>query len=254
MSLAGILCIRNGDRQDYSWREAGESLLGCCDELVICDCDSEDGTRQAIDAWAEREQRINRVNFPWTDPCGDNMWYPTWINYARQHAKSTHCIYLDADEILHENSYAEVLKSAREVTSLICQRFNFWRDAQSLIPHGHCCGHEVIRCAPQTLWVPSDYPDPRANEVMAIAVTATVQIMHYGFLRKREAFFLKARSVHRIWNGAGEFDSRLVSAEQEAMPWMENHKVSEWVNDLVPFTGTHPEIIKPWLKERGYKI
>jgi glycosyltransferase involved in cell wall biosynthesis len=47
-TLAGILCIRNGLKLDYCFREAGQSLLGVCDEVVICDSDSDDGTRQIM--------------------------------------------------------------------------------------------------------------------------------------------------------------------------------------------------------------
>lgn len=249
-TLAGILCIRNGTGLDYCWEEAGRSLLGVCDELVICDSDSDDGTRQRMDEWAARETRINLVNFPWTDPRGTNLFWPEWVNYARQHAKSKWIVALDADEILHENSYAEVRDAANQGRALICHRFNFWRDAQHLIPHGHCCGHEVVRVGPQNIIMPSDYPIPGSDVIMAMAVPSKVEIMHYGFLRKREAFFKKARAIQRIW--CDSYDPRLESAEDDPTPWMENHKVSEWINDLIPFEKTHPEIIKPWLRERGY--
>lgn len=252
MTLAGIICIRNGFRLDYCWQLAAESLLAICDELVLCDCDSDDGTRQAMDEWAAREPRINLVNFPWTNPVGDNMWWPTWVNYARQHAKSDWIVALDADEILHEHSYAEVLAAMRNNTPLICHRHNFWRDPQSLIPAGECCGREVIRVAPKILWIPSDYPDPRANEVMSLAKMSDVQIMHYGFLRRRESFFKKAREVHRIWHNS--YDARLESVEQEPGNWMANPKAVPWLDRLEPFTGTHPKLIQPWLIERGYEI
>jgi glycosyltransferase involved in cell wall biosynthesis len=250
VKLAGILCVRNGDRLDYGWREAGRSLLGVCDELVLSDCDSDDGTRQAMDEWAAKDSRITLCNFPWTDPRGDNMWYPTWVNYARQHCKSDHVIALDADELLHEDSYEEVRHAAENALTLICNRLNFWRDTRSLIPRGECCGCEVIRVAPANLWIPSDYPDPRADEAMKLAVASNVQILHYGFLRKRTAFFEKAREVQRIW--ANDYDPRLDAADKAGGNWMEHDGVVPWKDQLVPFTGTHPEIAKGWLRERGF--
>lgn len=251
-TLAGIICIRNGFRLDYCWQIAGQSLLAICDELVLCDCDSDDGTRQAMDDWAARDSRINLVNFPWTDPRGDTMWWPTWVNYARQHAKSNWIVALDADEVLHENSHAEVLSAVNHNRPLICKRYNFWKDAQHLIPPGECCGVDVIRVGPGNLWIPSDYPDPRAEEIMRLAQPSGVEIMHYGFLRKREAFFKKAREVQRIW--ANDYDKRLEAVEDAPWNWMADASVAPWVPNIVPFTGTHPAIIKPWLIERGYAV
>lgn len=249
-TLAGIICVRNGDRLDYCWREAALSLLAVCDELVLCDCDSDDGTREAMDEWKSRERRINICNFAWTDPRGDNMWYPTWVNYARQHCKCDQVIALDADEILHEDSHREVWQATEGGHVLICNRLNFWRDARSLIPRGECCGCEVIRIAPANLWIPSDYPDPRAEEAMKRAIPSNVKIHHLGFLRKREAFFNKAREVQRIW--ANDYDPRLEAADKAGGNWMEHDGVVPWKDQLTPFTGTHPEIAKTWLKERGY--
>lgn len=252
MTLAGNVCIRNGFTLDYCFKEAIESLLPICDEVVCCDCDSTDGTREFLDQWKLREPKINICNFAWTDPKGDNMFWPTWLNYARQHAKSDWHIQLDADEILHEDSYEEVLHAVREKKSLICKRYNFWRDAQHLIPLGKCCGYAVIRVGPQNLWMPSDYPDPRANELMSIAEPSTVNIMHYGFLRQREAFFRKAREVQRIW--VNSFDPRLAAAEAAGGNWMQHDGVTGWENDLLEFKGTHPAVIRPWLAERGYSV
>lgn len=253
-TLGGFVCIRDGDLLDYCWRESVNSLLAVCDEVVICDCDSSDGTRQIMDKWAADQPKVTLANFPWTDPKGDPWWYPNWLNYARQHLKlrgpDTCVVYLDGDEILHEDSYAEVRNAADQGLSLICRRFNFWRDAQSLIPDGKCCGHEVIRVGPRDLWFPSDYPDPRANEIMRRAGPSNIQIMHYGFLRSREAFFRKAREVQRIW--ANDFDPRLVAAEKFEGVWSTMPGVTGWENNLVPFTGTHPKLIHRWLLQRGY--
>jgi glycosyltransferase involved in cell wall biosynthesis len=251
-TLAGIVCIRNGTRLDYCWREAVLSLLGVCDECVICDCDSDDGTRGLIDEWASNNPRISVCNFAWTDPRGSNQWWLDFLNYARQHAKSEWVCFLDADEVLHENSYEIVRRAADNRSTLFCHRYNFWRDAQSVIPHGHCCGWEVLRVGPKNMTYPSDYPRPDGLDqpLIAQAVKSNVQIMHYGFLRERQAFFRKAREVLRIWND--DFDPRLEAAEKEGGNWATHSAMPEWVNQLVPFTGTHPEIIKPWLRERGF--
>lgn len=249
-TLAGLICCRNTESLDYCWREAGQSLLAVCDELVIADCDSDDGTRQIMNEWADREPRITLCNFAWTAPSHTNVWWLDFLNFARQHAKSEMVFQLDADEILHDNSLALVRKAADAKQCLRCRRLNFWSNAQSLVPHGVCCGYEVVRMGPSNQALPSDYDDGRAKDTCAQAVMSDVQIMHYGFLRKRKAFFDCARVKQHIWTGS--YDPRLEAAEKFDGPWATMPGITGWEDKLVPFTGTHPEIIKPWLRERNY--
>lgn len=256
-TLGGFIGIRNGISLDYCWELAAQSLLGVCDEVVICDSDSDDGTRQAIDQWAAKEPRITVCNFPWTDPKGDALFWVRWLNYARQHLKMKDgwCVYVDADEILHENSYAKIRQASEEGRTLMVHRLNFWGDAKHLIPHHECCGFEVIRVGSQYVSFPSDSPTPESGEIEALAVRdLSIEIMHYGFLRRRTAFFKKAREVSRIWVGENQFDPRLEHAEQFAGNWSSDPSIADWVDRLIPFEGTHPKIAWQWLRDRGLPI
>jgi glycosyltransferase involved in cell wall biosynthesis len=250
MSLAGILCVRNGFALDYNWVQAAHSLLSVCDELVLSDCDSTDGTRRAMDDWQMMDARITLCNFPWTNPKHTDQWYPEWINYARQHCTSEHCIYLDADEVLHEDDFVTVVAAAEQKRTLYFKRLNFWKNAQSLIPEGKCCGTKVLRMAPANMPVPSDYPYGPAVDTVKQAVDSDIRVFHYGFLRHRKAFFAKAREVQRIW--AGSFDPRLEKAEAFEGNWAEMPGVTGWEGNLVDYRGTHPKIMHDWLRDRGH--
>ena len=252
MTLGGNICIRNGFRLDYPWREATRSLLAICDEVVVCDCDSDDGTRRWIDDWAKTEPKITVVNYPWTDPRGDTNWWPTFLNYSRQHLSTDMHLQLDADELIHEGDHELIRRAAEARSTLFCHRLNFWRDPQHLIPEGVCCGTKVLRLAPANMPIPSDYPFEPAAATMASAQDSPIRIFHYGFLRHREAFFRKAREVQRIW--VNSYDPRLEKAEGFAGNWMTMDNVTGWEGQLVPYSGTHPKEIHQWLKERGYNL
>lgn len=252
-TLGGNVCIRNGFELDYCWREAVTSLLPICDKVVISDCESTDGTWEYIQDWAKREPKLVLHRYPWTDPKGSNVWWPEWLNIARQHLPTDMHIQLDADEVLHQDSYDEVLKARDNQSILYCTRFNFWRDPQHLIPEGKCCGRTVLRIAPTNRPIPSDYPYPPAEETMGLGQQSTVKIMHYGFLRQHDAFFRKARTVQKIW--ANSYDPRLEAAEKNGRQWASTPGLcGGWENQLDDFTGTHPEVIKPWLRNRGYNV
>lgn len=251
-TLAGILFIRNADALDYCWRQAAESLLAVCNELVISDCESTDGSRQAMDELAKRDNRVKIVDYKWPEGGAKGHFCSAWRNAARLHANSEWIMWLDADEVIHEDGYAELRDRVDRRQTLICPRFNFWKDAQHLIPHGCGLGHQVIRVGPQCEWTADDGPDPQGRDRWLIenAQHCGVKILHYGFLRKREAFFNKAREMSRIY--MGNEDERLMAAEKDGGNWMMHPRMSEWKDRLITFNGSHPKIIHQWLTERGW--
>lgn len=246
------MCIRNGVRLDYCFVEAIRSMLPICDQIVVSESDSDDGTKEVLHSLSQQHSQIRIVAFPWPDPRGDTLFYPRWLNSARKHLDTDWACYLDADEVFHEKSYSLISKVVSQGKVAKCYRWNFWSDAQSLIPAGECCGVDVIRIGPRHLDFPSDYPTPESAEISALAQKVPISIMHYGFLRKRKAFFEKAKSVQRIW--ANGYDSRLEAADKDGGNWMKNPIVAPWINRLDKFKGTHPEIIHDWLQERGYSL
>lgn len=263
-TLGGNVCIRNGEEFDFCWELAVQSLLPVCDQVVLCDCDSTDGTSAKIAAWAKREPKIKAINYPWTDPHGDGMWVMDWTNWAREHLDTDYHFQLDADEVLHENAYGQVRLLMEEAEksepfSVLCWRYNFWRDAWHLIPKNECCGHRVIRIAPTNVWLPADYPHPKGRAAMDMERDCPLQIFHYGFLRRREAFFKKERALQQAF--VNRFDPKLVRAETYAGNWMDMPGISSgddtspgWEIRVTEFTGTHPEIALQWLRDRGQKV
>lgn len=250
MTLGGNVCIRNGFRLDYCWKEAVRSLLPICDKVIVCDCDSDDGTREHIDEWCRHEPKLIPLNFPWKDPKGDVTWWPTWVNYAREHLPTDMHIQLDADEVIHEDDYGAIKTAVASKSILFCKRLNFWRDSRHLIPEGVCCGTKVLRIAPTNMPIPSDYPFGPANDTVARAVESNIRIFHYGFLRERHAFFRKAREVQRIW--VNSYDPRLEKAESYDGEWSEMPGITGWEDSLVDYNGSHPSAIRLWLEERQH--
>lgn len=251
-TLGGFLCVRNTISLDYCFVEAIKSMLPICDQIVISEAESTDGTREFLNNWSKAEHKLKIVNFAWPDPKGDPGFYPFWLNSARKQLDTEWACYLDADEVFHEKSYNLIVNVVKQEKTAMCYRWNFWANAQSLIPVGECCGVNVIRIGPANLDFPSDYPTPESAELSSHAEKTPIAIMHYGFLRRRDAFFEKAKSVQRIW--ADDYDPRLEAADKAGGNWMENPIVSPWINKLDKFNGTHPLVIHDWLTERGYSL
>lgn len=251
MMLSAYICCRNCIELDYPVIEAAKSLIPVAQEVVICDSDSDDGTAEILRELAWSDSRVRIINRPWTNPIRDINWLTDWINWTRERLRYPMQIQLDADEVLGEESYHEVIRAAELGEARWFFRANLWGDAQHMAPSGYCCGDAVVRMGPTKLWMPSDEPHPEGDpEIRQIAkVHPSLKIYHYGFLRKTSAFYKKSRVVQNAF--FGQVDKRVTDLEEKGVENWAEHCPFE--KPLVLFNGRHPEVIRPWLAERGYK-
>lgn len=259
--LSGYVPIRNGITNDYCFELAIRSLAPICDEIVVCDSESTDGTLQRLAELASEIPALRIISRPWPNlatyetvkdktpgAAGDAMMLPKWLNFIRERCRYEMQITLDADEIVHPDSYPAIREAVQQGGARWFRRLNFWRDAHHLVPDGWVCGSAVARLGPTALWMPSDECHPEGEpELRKIAQhDDRLVIMHYGFLRHDDAFYRKSKVCQpAICN---DYDARLEEAERTGRKWWE---LSNFPAPLVPFEGEHPLIARAWLRERG---
>lgn len=253
MKIGSFICVRNGFELDYCWELAAESLLKVCDELVLCDSDSTDGTREAMDRMADSDPRVKVVNWTWPNPVRESHhWFLRWLRFAQSHLTTDWCFYLDADEVLDNSPTChQALRDAAEKGDCIkVDRLNYWRDAKSIIPDGHCCGKWCVRGGPTKYPVVSDEPHHPGEEPVVDNATLAPRIVihHLGFLRNRDAFYAKAKVVLNTW--FGRYDPRLEVAEKEGKNVWESE--CEFTNLLVGSTVPIPVEVQRWMSDRGH--
>lgn len=254
MKLSGYIPVRNGISLDYAWREAALSLLNVCDELLLCDSDSTDGTTEALHQFAESAPRVRVINWPWENPVGDPGFFLRWLNYCRSQCSHPLQISVDADECL--DSSDSCLDAIREAAASpnprrLFHRINLWRDGNSIreIPEGHCVGRWVARMGETSAYMVSDYPECPPGCVRDGAVKdERLLIWHLGFLRRPEAFYAKARVCLTAW--AGSTDSRLDKTESEGKGQWDTE--ISWRHLLEPVQHPYPAMVRQWLAERGH--
>lgn len=250
--ISGYVCVRNAISFDYCVREAVLSLIPVCDEVVICDGESDDNTRAMLDVLAQIDSRIRIVTYPWPNPERDIRFWVKWMNFARLHLSYDTQLELDADEVLDPQSYATIRNFASNGASLMFNRLNFWKDPQHLAPENRVCGTMVARMGPTELYMPSDEPNPAVHpNVRTNAVHMTeLRIFHYGFLRKPDAFVKKADSINQMFFGST--DPRLAEQVAKGKRWDERDYFDGL--PLREFNEQHPEVARAWLRERNYLI
>ena len=109
MRVAGFLFIRNAVKYDYPVKEALLSLLPLCDEVIVSIGNSEDDTEQLIRSLDSPKIRIHHT-----------VWDDTLLEGGRVLAEETNkafdqvsagadwCIYLQGDEVIHEDDYGTI--------------------------------------------------------------------------------------------------------------------------------------------------
>lgn len=252
MTLGGNVCIRNGLELDFPFVECIKSLLPVCDLVSVSDGESTDGTQEFLRNWRKSEPKIVLNVYPWPDPKGNPDWWVEWLDYNRQHVRCDWQIQLDADEVLHEKSYEEIRQFIQKPgQTAVVTRHNFWLDHRHTIQEGVCLGKRVVRVAETGLWLASDGYHPKGEKAASLGVDTGIEIFHYGFIRKPEAFFKKERLLQGYF--FNQYDQRLEAVEGKPGNWMADPSVGDYCGHLDEYHGTHPAEAQAWLRERGYE-
>lgn len=252
--LSGYTVVKNALSLDYAIRDCLDSLLKVCDEVVVGEMGSDDGTLTFLLDWAAHEPRLRIVMIDdWTAKRGDRNWFVSALNQIRGHLRFSMQLELDADEVLGDDpeTIAAIKHAVDHTNAFAFDRLNFVRDATSLIPENECCGRWVVRIGPSHLWMPSDEPHVRGEiHLLDMAYNRPgAMIYHLGFLRRPEAFYAKAKVVLGAF--FDNYDPRLAAAEAEGKPPLSGF---EWWNRLTPYSGPYPAAVRHWMEARGYKV
>lgn len=131
MKISGFTIIKDGIKLDYPFIEAINSALPICDEYIVVVGKSDDGTREAVEAIGSPKIKII-----------DTIWDPELRIGGKILAQQTNMgidaitgdwgLYLQADEILHENELDEIVETAQKykddkgVDGLLFPYRHFW--------------------------------------------------------------------------------------------------------------------------------
>ena len=137
-TISGYTTTLDCEKHQYPWRQSIGSLLGFCDEVVVVDGGSTDGTWEALQEMAREDERINvyQVSRDWNDK-RFAVFDGAQKAEARSRCTGEYLWQQDADEVVHENDYEKIVNLA----------INFPKHADliSLPVIEYWGGHEKVR-------------------------------------------------------------------------------------------------------------
>ena len=116
IKLSGYTTIKNVINSDYPWKQSIKSLLGFCDEVVVLDGGSDDGSYEEMLEWAKEEKRlvVKQLKRDWNDP-RFAMFDGANKAAARTLCSGEWCWQQDVDEIVHEDDYKKIKPLIRQM-------------------------------------------------------------------------------------------------------------------------------------------
>jgi glycosyltransferase involved in cell wall biosynthesis len=240
--ISGFSFARNAVKLDYPLEEALRSVHPVVDELVVDVAPGapDDGTRDLVESLAD--PRIQVLDVDWDESRRERA-YADLTNAALERCSGDWCVYIQADEVLHEDDQAplrarcEELLGDTRVKGLLFDYLHFFGDYRHL-QTGHGWYQREIRVIRVGSGVRSvrdaqsfRYPDERRITV----ARAGARIFHYGWVRHPRFMQAKVRAFwsHR-WDPAdvaAEFGT-----EQEAFDYGP-------LDRLTRYGGTHPGVM-----------
>jgi hypothetical protein len=246
-SISGFTFIRNGVELGFPFEASIRSLLPLVDEFVVVVGKSNDDTLARIHALGSPKIRV--IETIWNERMADRGFvYAQQKMMAQFACTGDWAFYLEGDELVHQAELANIRASVDQhhdnpaVEALVFDYFHFY-GTPDFVANSPAWYRRECRLIRNTIrsyapdgqyWlITADHKKGRNPQ----AALANAHIYHYGWVRSNEAMQKKMAQVSKFWShGAptirySQFDAQV----------------------LQPFTGTHPELIKPWLESSAEK-
>ncbi len=241
MRISGFTFARNAVKLDYPLREALLSVLPVVDELVVAIApgDPDDDTRGLVEALDDRRIRI--VEAAWDEGRRQHI-YADLTNVALDACTGDWCLYVQADEVLHEDDRSVIRDRCEQllidprVEGLLFDYLHFFGDYEH-VQRGQGWYQREIRLIRNGVGIRSvrDAQSFRHADQRRITVAAArARIFHYGWVRHPRLMRAK------IW----EFWSHRMSPEEVEAEYGSPAEFDYGPLGRLPrWEGTHPDVM-----------
>ncbi len=225
--ISGLTIIRNGLKYDYPFIESIKSLIPICDEIIVVAGNSEDETNTAI--LALNEPKIKFIHTVWDEALrtgGKILAQQT--NIGIQAIKGDWILYLQGDEVLHENAKDKILQSIaiadknKQIDGLLFPYFHFY-GAYNYIKTARSAYRFEIRLFKNHKGIYSykdaqgfrkypsfeQYCNNEGNGEKLNVLKIETPVYHYGYVKPPEIMQSKVLNFSKLWHSDEDIKKKL---------------------------------------------
>ncbi len=249
MKISGFSFVRNAEIFDYPVLESITSLLPICDEVIVAVGKSDDNTLELLQSLQSPKLKI--IETVWDDSLrqGGKI-LAEQTNVALSHCTGDWCIYLQADEILHEEDYTVILSeiiqadSNGEIEALLFAYRHFY-GSYDYLGAGRQWYRQEIRVIRNTGKVISwgdaqgfrKLENGTPEKLTAHRIKA--RIFHYGWVKHPRIQQRKQLSFHKLWHSDDWMKDNIPNVDEFEYECYE----------LERFNETHPRVMQQRIEQ-----
>jgi hypothetical protein len=241
--VSGVSIVRNATILDYPVEVALQSILPLVDELLVNVGLSDDDTLDRVRSLDDPKIQIHVTD--WGDSSGRRLRdLADETNRVLELCRHDWAIYIQADEVLHEDGLAAVRDSLsraseREAVEGLAFDFLHFYGSPAWIWTGRSSYRSEVRMVRRSSGAKSfsDAQGFRVHGRLPRVQDSGGQIFHYGYVKSEQALSTKLRLTKEWW---GEDPDRAPEWEFELPPGLE------------PYQGAHPAVAVPWINARDW--
>lgn len=239
IKLYGFTLLRNGVKYDYSFRESFTSLSQLCEEVYVAVDRGDDNS------WDEvaKLPKMKIIPSVWDMSLKKGLVLSVETNKALTALRADHGlddsawgIYLQADEVLHEDDYellrADIAKASAEGADALSFRYlHFWQTHHHIAVGKKWYPHEIRAIKLKTNI--ESWGDAQGFRNQKKVFYTEARIYHYGHVREQDSYAVKMRDMGKLYHEAEALEERLEKGLKDARK-----------NKCELYFGTHPLVMK----------
>ena len=246
--------VRNATKYYFPIKESILSVLPIVDEFIVAlgDNDETDTTRQEIESInSDKVKIIDRV---WSEEeFKDGKIFANETSFALDNCKGDWCIYLQADEVIHEQDHQAIVTACTEnleqksVDGFLFKYNHFFGDYDHYLPfHGWYKNEIRIVRNNAGIFSYKDAQSFRKGENIKLNVLPIdAYIYHYGWVRPPELMQSKKKEQDSIHHG-----KETITKQYKLKP---NEFDYGALGKIPKFKGTHPKVMDDFREKMHWK-
>jgi hypothetical protein len=250
MSVCGFTFVKNAVKLDFPLVESISSALPLCDKFVVVLGDCNDGTRELIERIGNSKIQIIDSVWDETQKSGGRVYaLETDKAFQAVGAEFEWCLYLQADEVLHEKDYPAIRNAMDKwnehpnVDGLLFKYYHFYGSYDYVGDTRKWYRNEIrIIRNDKTIQSYRDAQGFRKQGQKLSVVPVDAAVYHYGWVRPPAIMQQKCDVVKQYYSG-----------EIIEKPVFE-FDYAQRFDALTRFQGTHPEVMRNRIESKNWEI